>query len=311
MKKTKLCKIGYFLLISLIIIIPTMLIIFDDLNNKKIFDLKKEYETICQNIEENNQGCLNVNNKICNNYQNDIENKEIIEEQMKDYCKNYFPYKDGFMYSHTLIVGQYFNGLVLVVTFVLIAFSSIYVSDNLINKIFFNKMTRTNYKEIIKEILFKTYSYIWVLPLIVLISLIIEILYFGYDNTINLINVNNTYWSTFLLEKPYLFIVLYLLNMTIFTAGIINLCLITARYSKKYIYSTLISFLIILIIQIIFELIPFINTNVISLISFLRFNTSYGIIAPFIVSIIFFIITFSIFILVYKDQEKLVKHFDT
>lgn len=310
MKNNKFYKLCYFLLIFLIIMIPTFLIIHDDINNKKIINYQKEYQPICKNLEENKEPCFDVINKTCDTYLKDTENKEIIKSQMKDYCQNIFPYDDGFMYSHTLVVGQYFNTLVIVVIFILILFSSIYITNVLIHKTFYNKLTRTNYKSIIKDVLLKSYSYIWILPSIVLISLIIQIFYFGYDNTINLVNINNTYWNEFLVKNPSIFIILYLLNITIFTAGIINLSLITARFSKKYIYSVLMSFLILIIIQIIFELLPFINSNVISLISFLRFNTSLGISIPLIVSILFYMVTLTIFILVYKNKENLVKCFD-
>lgn len=310
MKKKNKYKIFYFIIVSMLILIPTRLVIKDDLDNKKIINYKEEYRIICKNIEEDREPCDNVSNRLCEDSQENSHNKEDIDTYFTNYCKNIYPYDDGFMYSHNFIVERHYNSLCFILILVIISFSLIFVTNFLVNKVFISKLVRTKYSKVVREILSKTYSYIWILPFLLFISFIIQIIYFGYDNTMSIVNEHFRYWDVFLLKRPSLFIFLYLLNATFYNAAFINISLITARYSKNYIYSTIISFLIIVCIQLILEVVPFINGNVISLITILRFNTDKGLLVTFAVSISIFVISLLGVLCVYKNREKITEYFD-
>ena len=279
MKKNRIIKIS-FLIIFLILGVALFFIYFKDYNNnKKIYDLKENYKSICE-----------------------TNNVDELNEVDRNICIYIYPYKEGFIYTHEYIMSNYLN-IIIIPSIVLLIVTSIYYPCRLLkSKVFINELLRIKYSKIFKRIIRNSYYYIIPVVIMILIIFALEIYYFGYDNTYCLIN-NKCLWLTS--NKPLLFIMGYLVNLVFYLIGFINIGLISVRKYKKYFLSLTSALLSVFIIELLLEVI-FKSWGLISIINIFTFYDRIGIMYPLLISFIFAGTSTIIMLLAYKSKENLV-----
>lgn len=253
--------------------------------NLSKYNLKKEYKDICENT--------------------DFEDLTYNE---KDICTNMYPYEDGFMYAHSMIVVKYLNLLPIVIIIIIIGFAIIYPSLLINSRFFINELSRRKYIKVVFNIIGN--SYIYIIPILLMVLLIfgVEIYNYGFDNTFSVLN-NTSLWSEYALRHQFVFILSYVLNVGLFIATYINIGLLSVRKCKKFFSSLISAFLGIVVIQLIFEV--FIKKeNIISVINIFRYYDTNGFVMPLIFSFVCWLVTFILVFTAYHNKEKMVNDYN-
>ncbi len=252
-------------------------------DNLSKYNLKEEYKEICEGDTSN------------------------LEVNQKNICETMYPYEDGFMYAHSLIVVKYLNIFPLVIIVVIMAFSLLYPSILLKSRFYINELSRKKYKNILGDIIKNTYIYIIPVVTMILLIFIVEIYNFGIDNTYAILN-EASLWNYYALSHPIIFILIYTLNIAFFIATYINLGLIVVRKYKKYFPSLITAFLLLVIIQLFLEVVIK-KQSILSLINIFRYNDNNGFLVPIIFSFTCFIITTALVCFAYYNKEKLINDY--
>ncbi|MBQ8902586.1 MAG: hypothetical protein IJY87_05985 [Bacilli bacterium] len=257
-------------------------------DEKRILENRKIIYSKCQEIIKNNDNNTD-DYESCNNFIS-----EYNEEKLSFFS----------VFSSTTI--DYVNHLALIMIIIVNVFGIIWINKVLKNKYILNYYTRCSSKNFIKTLIKE--SYVYILPII--LSFMICIVYIYSNTTLEMtqLSINNSFWSISWMNHPYLFIILYLLQLSLFLGTYINLGLIMSRRNYNYILSLISTYLLFLGIQLIDEIILgkiFKLKYSLSIANCFIFDDSYGITLPLIFPIVLFLITFIIVILIYNNKEKL------
>ncbi len=127
---------------------------------------------------------------------------------------------------------------------------------------------------------------------------------------------NYSIWRSNLIFKPVLFVFLYLINITIYSLSYINISLIVLRKQQNIIKAIILSVLVFVGIEVFLEIV--VNGlifglvfksevgNIFNIMNLLIFNINYGVSKLLIFTISFFLLTFILVLILYKNKEKLI-----
>ena len=202
------------------------------------------------------------------------------------------------------------------IAFLVVIIPSLYcVSNYLYNRVVTNCLTRQSYKSFIKDFIRKAYKYYFILPIIIGLLILICLFYSEMDPSYSLSN-NYSIWRSNLIFKPVLFVFLYLINITIYSLSYINISLIVLRKQQNIIKAIILSVLVFVGIEVFLEIV--VNGlifglvfksevgNIFNIMNLLIFNINYGVSKLLIFTISFFLLTFILVLILYKNKEKLI-----
>ncbi len=266
-------------------------------------------------ISKNNKLAFQEKIKYCQEKIDDLdlEEREKCErfigvgdiETRKEFYEKY-----DFMFSFEM---SYFA---ILASLILITLSLQEVTKVFRDKVSLLMLKRENYFSFIKKIFLNAYKYIWFWPLIVLIIIFCALNNSYFDP---ITSTQNAIWPIALMNKPFLFFALYILNILLISGLYINIGLIIARYKHNYVVAVILSFLTVIAIELFFEIVVsglfFGNLlhnydaglifNIINLFVF-NIAEANGVFNLLLFSFSCFFISFIIVCLCYKSKEKLV-----
>jgi len=162
--------------------------------------------------------------EICNG------NLSDLEEWDKYYCETEYPYDLGFPLMMDYVITE-LDQVMIPLIVILLGLSIYHVNKIFKSKVVKNILVRQNYKSFLFKIFKEAYSFIWITPAVMLIIFLIGIYLFGYDVTYSI--SGNGLWRDSL-KIPWLFIVIYLLNIIMYLN--IIFCLLKASRTFTFLY---------------------------------------------------------------------------
>lgn len=250
--------------------------------------------------------------EVCKSYKNNYNS-----DLHKKYCENLISSNDENLNLAYFDVMTYVEDFIpLSSNFILIFFvvisSTYYISKYLKNKILSNDLMRQSYKKIKTKLLICSWLPALVIPIISIFKLIVfYVMTKNFDYSASVIM-----WQESSLSNVGLFFISYILISLFDSLIYSNISLIVIRKKHNFILSSLLSYLVIIGVELFLEIVVnmLICTNifhseigvVFNIINFGCFNDSYGIFIPLVVSIVIFFITLIIVCLIYKNKEKVI-----
>ncbi len=244
------------------------------------------------------------------------ENNSYSDNYIK-YCENILSYKDDKFSFYNYLSDMAIEKCGLVVGYlgllVVLVPALYYVCRLLKNGYIVNYLTRKNYLSFLKCLFGKAYRFVWILPLIAIIMICVSLKYgVILDNTNTL-----TLWMSDITNNIYLFIILYLINIFMYSCMFINLGLIVARYQNNYFLSLVLSYVIFFGLELFLELFSasgvcnvffkdYCGGSFFNIMDAFTFNDAYGVSSVMLFSFVMLVISFVGVFLAYRNQEKLV-----
>lgn len=244
------------------------------------------------------------------------ENNSYSDNYIK-YCENILSYKDDKFSFYNYLSDMAIEKCGLVVGYlgllVVLVPALYYVCRLLKNGYIVNYLTRKNYLSFLKCLFGKAYRFVWILPLIAIIMICVSLKYGVIQNNTNTL----TLWMSDITNNIYLFIILYLINVFMYSCMFINFGLIVARYQNNYFLSLVLSYVIFFGLELFLELFsasgvcnvffkdycggPFLN-----IMNSFTFSDTFGTLPLMLFSFVMLVISFVGVFLAYRNQEKLV-----
>lgn len=284
------------------LLILSFLILFSFLI-KSTYNYKEELKSMERSVEKLKKKC---------------NEKELIDENEKEVCKSINEKKDeekSFFLAFNEIEYFAFNDVSFILFLFIVCPSLFFTSRYMKHRMIVNEATRCNYKTSLFKYFKKAYKPIFIIPVLIIMSFIIAYLFTG-NFKVGTEYINSIPWSTNLINKPFIFMALFILNSLILSILYINISLIIVRKNHNFFVALILSFLLfygydifleIFVGGIIFTSILHSDFGVVSnILNIATFNDVLGTIAPFIIPTISLIISFIILFFMYKDKEKLI-----
>lgn len=250
--------------------------------------------------------CKNIKNETTGEY---LEN---TDEELKERCDNVIKTGVVKVDFYTMLTTLLFdigslNGMAFFI--IIIPTLSILVKILKNNHIEYC-LTRESYKDFMKTFLKKAYRYVWILPLLAAFLIFICVKHTSIDYKYSYL-FSTSIWNENITKYPYLFMISYIFNSLIFSFIYINIGLLAVRKVHNYIKSLILSTIIIISIELFFEIILtyLIGTNVgvlFNMMNIYTFNVNIGYIYSFAFSISMLLISFISVYLTYKNKETLI-----
>ncbi|MBO5476053.1 MAG: hypothetical protein J5982_06115 [Bacilli bacterium] len=185
-------------------------------------------------------------------------------------------------------------GLLLIIVF----------SLNFVNKLFKSKylyyyVQRKEYKLFLKKMIINSYKYVLVIPFMMALIYLLSLTISTHGQNALTIAMRAETFDSIAYNTPG-FLVLYTINIMLKWLFFINLGLIMLSKNRKFIFTIIEVYIIYFVLEIIFELLP----QYFWIFDFYNPMT-YSIYIYILVSLIQFIISFIIVILIYKNKEKI------
>ena len=266
---------------------------FNFWKENSIKDTIKEVE-VCKSYKNNYNSDLHK--KYCENLiSSNDENLNLAYFDVMTYVEDFMPLSSNFILIFFVVIS-----------------STYYISKYLKNNILSNDLTRQSYKKIKTKLLICSWLPALVIPIISIFKLIVfYVMTKNFDYSASVIM-----WQESSLSNVGLFFVSYILISLFDSLIYSNISLIVIRKKHNFILSSLLSYLVIIGVELFLEIVinMLICTNifhseigvVFNIINFGCFNDSYGIFIPLVVSIVIFFITLIIVCLIYKNKEKVI-----
>lgn len=187
-----------------------------------------------------------------------------------------------------------------------------YICRYLKSKTIQDDLQNKDNKEMIHTILKKSYKYATIIPIVVLLAFIISYIYNGNFNYIS--EYVKCSWEESTMNHPYIFSTLFILRTVFYSIFYVNICLSIARKQHNFIISLILSYLTLFCIQIFFEVILALIPSIIfksefglifTAMGIIDYQDAFGVIYPFLFSIVIAIISTIIVYYLYKDKEKI------
>lgn len=246
----------------------------------------------------------------------------VIDEQYVEFCNNYMPeiekekgLKVDFytMMSDILVWNlHFFNGIAFLI---LVIPTLLSVCKILKNKYILNASYRESYKGFLKEFFAIAYQYVWLLPLIAGVLILYCIFSTSLDPSYS-IYFGTSIWNSEIIRHPILFVILYMLNILLYSCSFINLALIVVRKQQSYIKGVILSFLTYFGIEIFFEIVvnalvlqKMFNSNLgytFNIMNIFMFSDTYGLPRLLIFTFAIFIVSIIGVYFAYRNKENLV-----
>lgn len=244
------------------------------------------------------------------------ENNSYSDNYIK-YCENILSYKDDKFSFYNYLSDMAIEKCGLVVGYlgllVVLVPALYYVCRLLKNGYIVNYLTRKDYLSFLKCLFGKAYRFVWILPLIAIIMICVSLKYGVIQNSTNTL----TLWMSDITNNIYLFIILYLINIFMYSCMFINLGLIVARYQNNYFLSLVLSYVIFFGLELFLELFSasgvcnvffkdYCGGSFFNIMDAFTFNDAYGVSSVMLFSFVMLVISFVGVFLAYRNQEKLV-----
>lgn len=236
------------------------------------------------------------------------------DEEYLNYCNSLLDeqYHPNF-FSEVSYIIRILNYMSMILFFTISMPSIYYASKCFESGAIKNKLTRQTFKKLKLNLLLESYKSVLILPIVIIIMFILS---YTYTKTFNTFNMQDIIWENTTTSSPYLFIIVYLINIIIHSILYCNISLCVVRKKHNYYIASILSYLTFIAIELILEVgvnaiilgkIFNINLGAISsILDVLAFNDSYGIISPIVVSTIMLLLSYIVLYFMYKSKEKLI-----
>ena len=178
-----------------------------------------------------------------------------------------------------------------------------------------NSNSRESYHSFLKKLLKTAYQYIWVLALLSLIMMIPIMMNTSLNPEYAIINSHGM-WQSNIIYHPVLFVISYLINVTLYSMIFIHIALLVARKQQKTIPCIIISYVLYLAIEIFLETVVKVIIfqrifhsefgMIFNIINVFGMNDLYGVGTLLLLNLCMVLISFALVYLAYKNKEKFV-----
>ncbi len=250
--------------------------------------------------------------------------QQLIEEceregtNQKEWCEEILKNKDVKLDFYTVFADAltwqvqyiyYFAFLIVVIP------TMIKVCKKLKYKQIINSNSRESYHSFLKKLLKTAYQYIWVLALLSLIMMIPIMMNTSLNPEYAIINSHGM-WQSNIIYHPVLFVISYLINVTLYSLIFIHIALLVARKQQKTIPCIIISYVLYLAIEIFLETVVKVIIfqrifhsefgMIFNIINVFGMNDLYGVGTLLLLNLCMVLISFALVYLAYKNKEKFV-----
>lgn len=178
-----------------------------------------------------------------------------------------------------------------------------------------NSNSRESYHSFLKKLLKTAYQYIWVLALLSLIMMIPIMMNTSLNPEYAIIKSHGM-WQSNIIYHPVLFVIAYLINVTLYSMIFVHIALLVARKQQKTIPCIIISYVLYLAIEIFLETVVKVIIfqrifhsefgMIFNIINVFGMNDLYGVGTLLLVNLCMVLISFALVYLAYKNKEKFV-----
>ena len=246
--------------------------------------------------------------------------KECEKEgtNQKEWCEEILKNKDIELDFYTVFADAltwqvqyiyYFAFLIVVIP------TMIKVCKKLKYKQIINSNSRESYHSFLKKLLKTAYQYIWVLALLSLIMMIPIMMNTSLNPEYAIIKSHGM-WQSNIIYHPVLFVIAYLINVTLYSMIFVHIALLVARKQQKTIPCIIISYVLYLAIEIFLETVVKVIIfqrifhsefgMIFNIINVFGMNDLYGVGPLLLVNLCMVLVSFGLVYLAYKDKEKFV-----
>lgn len=246
--------------------------------------------------------------------------KECEKEgtNQKEWCEEILKNKDVELDFYTVFADaltwqvQYIG---LVAFLIVVIPTMIKVCKKLKYKQIINSNSRESYHSFLKKLLKTAYQYIWVLALLSLIMMIPIMMNTSLNPEYAIIKSHGM-WQSNIIYHPVLFVIAYLINVTLYSMIFVHIALLVARKQQKTIPCIIISYVLYLAIEIFLETVVKVIIfqrifhsefgMIFNIINVFGMNDLYGVGTLLLVNLCMVLISFALVYLAYKNKEKFV-----
>ena len=178
-----------------------------------------------------------------------------------------------------------------------------------------NSNSRESYHSFLKKLLKTAYQYIWVLALLSLIMMIPIMMNTSLNPEYAIIKSHGM-WQSNIIYHPVLFVIAYLINVTLYSMIFVHIALLVARKQQKTIPCIIISYVLYLAIEIFLETVVKVIIfqrifhsefgMIFNIINVFGMNDLYGVGTLLLLNLCMVLISFAPVYLAYKNKEKFV-----
>ena len=236
----------------------------------------------------------------------------------KEWCEEAIKNKDVELDFYTVFADaltwqvQYIG---LVAFLIVVIPTMIKVCKKLKYKQIINSNSRESYHSFLKKLLKTAYQYIWVLALLSLIMMIPIMMNTSLNPEYAIIKSHGM-WQSNIIYHPVLFVIAYLINVTLYSMIFVHIALLVARKQQKTIPCIIISYVLYLAIEIFLETVVKVIIfqrifhsefgMIFNIINVFGMNDLYGVGPLLLVNLCMVLVSFGLVYLAYKDKEKFV-----
>lgn len=250
--------------------------------------------------------------------------QQLIEEceregtNQKEWCEEILKNKDVKLDFYTVFADaltwqvQYIG---LVAFLIVVIPTMIKVCKKLKYKQIINSNSRESYHSFLKKLLKTAYQYIWVLALLSLIMMIPIMMNTSLNPEYAIIKSHGM-WQSNIIYHPVLFVISYVINVTLYSMIFVHIALLVARKQQKTIPCIIISYVLYLAIEIFLETVVKVIIfqrifhsefgMIFNIINVFGMNDLYGVGTLLLLNLCMVLISFALVYLAYKNKEKFV-----
>ena len=178
-----------------------------------------------------------------------------------------------------------------------------------------NSNSRESYHSFLKKLLKTAYQYIWVLALLSLIMMIPIMMNTSLNPEYAIIKSHGM-WKSNIIYHPVLFVISYVINVTLYSMIFVHIALLVVRKQQKTIPCILFSYVLYLAIEIFLETVVRLIIirgifhselgMILNIINVFGMNDLYGVGTLLLLNLCMVLISFALVYLAYKNKEKFV-----
>lgn len=174
---------------------------------------------------------------------------------------------------------------------------------------------RSSYKSFIIIFLSRAYRYVWLLPVIASVLILTCIFSTTLDPTYA-ITYGSSMWKSSIIYHPIMFIILYLVNIIMYSFTFINLALVIVRKQHSYVKAVILSFIAYIGIEFFLEVVVNVIIcqiifksdigHIFNIVNLFNFSDVYGIFSLILFTFVICILSFVAVYFSYKNKESLI-----
>lgn len=234
--------------------------------------------------------------------ENNVNSEEYI--RCKTFLDSYKGDEITFFGFLTCILLDYVYNIIIVIIIIIDIFAIKWIHKVFKNKYIINYYMKMSNKDFLKKLLKE--SYIYIVPII--LAFLIFLIFILLRSTI--IVDTGSLWSLDTMKNPILFIIIYLLQLSLFLGTYINMGLIVSRKNFNYILSLISAYFLFIILELFDEIVlgnilKINNPFYFSIANCFAYDDSFGIFSPIYFPLGTFVISLLIVLCLYKNKEKL------